>query len=692
MGAPLALDAPSLPDSSRGHAPNHDDTPFASPNASAPIPAPLVIVAPLDIRVPPAWDSPPLQLNPSDTEPDLFGTDSQLPASADDLDTPPRPYSATATSDSIPVAPTGPSPPIYIGKVPLAMNSHSFDKIAVAFHNSSRKTLSFVPPTMQNGEIIVRPLLDAIRDGSRRWTSTAVGYFLGRRPYFHHVKEYARSVWPMVREVTATSNGFFFFQFFTTAAMEDVIERGPWLFHVELWTNEGLSTVASGIGKPLYPDAITRACTRLDFACVCVMLDISSKLPKHIVIMVPREDGGESACKVDVEYEWLPPKCNACMSLGHPTKECPTTKLKPPPISVYVQKPPPPVPREQVRREPNNSKEASDGAVMLMYRRGALLLPIQMINATIWNVRGLNRRDHQVSVIDLVSEHRLQFIGLLEIRVAIGNVARVQRGMLPRWNWFVDYAGPGNRIWLAWDDDFIGVDVLETGDQFIHCSVLIRYLHMHVFITVVYGVNDVIGRRVLWAELHRLSLTVTNVPWLVGGDFNTMVDVSEVCGQSGDIRGAAEEFQGCLRDMGLITLPMQGEWFTWHNCSRDSRSLWKRLDRLLVNNWWLERWPNTFYVSLNARTSDHSPLVIRGDTPVQSISMFRFDNYLALSTEFIPSVRRIWQHRIVDTTMFAVTRKLKALKPVFRAQRQKKDDLSNNVNWQRVSWRRRSTC
>ncbi|KAL0286162.1 UNVERIFIED_CONTAM: hypothetical protein Sradi_7155600 [Sesamum radiatum] len=108
----------------------------------------------------------------------------------------------------------------------------------------------------------------------------------------------------------------------------------------------GLSTVASGIGKLLYPDAITQACTRLDFARVCIMLDISSKLPKHIMIMVPKEEGGETACKVDVEYEWLPPKCNACMSLGHPTKECHMTKPKNPPVSVYVQKPPGPPPRE----------------------------------------------------------------------------------------------------------------------------------------------------------------------------------------------------------------------------------------------------------------------------------------------------------------------------------------------------------
>ncbi|KAL0285319.1 UNVERIFIED_CONTAM: hypothetical protein Sradi_7177000 [Sesamum radiatum] len=149
----------------------------------------------------------------------------------------------------------------------------------------------------------------------------------------------------MVREVKATANGFFFFEFKTLAAMEEVIEGGPWLFNgqaivLQKWEpGMGLSVVASGVGKPLYPDAITRACTRLDFARVCVMLDISAKLLKHIVIMVPKEDGSEVACKVDVEYEWLPPKCTTCHSLGHSIRDCPTTKPKPPPVSVYVQKP-----------------------------------------------------------------------------------------------------------------------------------------------------------------------------------------------------------------------------------------------------------------------------------------------------------------------------------------------------------------
>ncbi|KAL0355800.1 UNVERIFIED_CONTAM: hypothetical protein Sradi_4026900 [Sesamum radiatum] len=79
-------------------------------------------------------------------------------------------------------------------------------------------------------------------------------------------------------------------------------------------------------------------------------------------------------------------------------------------------------------------------------------------------------------------------------------------------------------------------------DQFVHYDVYIRYLHVHVFITIVYGVNDVVGRRLLWGELGRLFLTVGDVLWMVGGDFNTVLDDSEVCGHSGDIRGAAEEF------------------------------------------------------------------------------------------------------------------------------------------------------
>ncbi|KAL2246058.1 UNVERIFIED_CONTAM: hypothetical protein Sindi_2874000 [Sesamum indicum] len=155
--------------------------------------------------------------------------------------------------------------------------------------------------------------------------------------------------------------------------------------------------------------------------------------------------------------------------------------------------------------------------------------------------------------------------------------------------------------------------------------------------------------------------------------------MNEVCGASGDIRMAMEEFNTGIQEAGLIPLPMQGEWYTWHNCSTNSRSLWKRLDRILINDRWLARFPSSCYHSLLPWTSDHSPLVLHGDRQSQTGGMFRFDNYLTHSPEFIPSVQNIWQNTIVPVPMFAVTRKLKALKPVFREQRRKKGNLTLNV-------------
>ncbi|KAK4384723.1 hypothetical protein Sango_3032500 [Sesamum angolense] len=128
-----------------------------------------------------------------------------------------------------------------------------------------------------------------------------------------------------------------------------------------------------------------------------------------------------------------------------------------------------------------------------------------MLNTVIWNVRGLNRRDHQAAVRDLVSEFRLHLIALLETRVKPSNVCRLHAGLLPRWRWFVDYSGPGNRIWIAWNDEFIDVDILNIGAQFIHCRVLMHDMHEPILLTVVMG---------LMKSLHFVSYGRDLLSWL----------------------------------------------------------------------------------------------------------------------------------------------------------------------------------
>ncbi|KAL2235460.1 UNVERIFIED_CONTAM: hypothetical protein Sindi_1278200 [Sesamum indicum] len=207
--------------------------------------------------------------------------------------------------------------PLFIGNIPLHTGSNGIvnDKIADVFNNSSQKMLSLIAPTKQNGEVVVRPSLDIVRDGAKRWKSTAVGYFM----------------------VTATANGFFFFRFKTEIDMEEgqpiVLQKWEpgmamrklkhtqmpvWIklrhLPLEFWTTEGLSTVASGVGKPLYPNAVTWV----------------------------HETGLRS--------------CMRCMTLGHSVKECSLTnpqKQTKPPVKVFVPKanvPTPPVAEEREKK------------------------------------------------------------------------------------------------------------------------------------------------------------------------------------------------------------------------------------------------------------------------------------------------------------------------------------------------------
>ncbi|KAL0286242.1 UNVERIFIED_CONTAM: hypothetical protein Sangu_2741500 [Sesamum angustifolium] len=258
---------------------------------------------------------------------------------------------------------------IYIGNVKL--QAEYVDTIAGAFLQSSRKTLHFVPPTRQNGEIIIRPTKEVVDNGSKKWRSTAVGIF------WENDRTFLK--WNHFR-----------------MAMEDVIEGGPWLFQgqpivlqpweqgiitsakhtqipvwirlkhlpMEYWTDEGLSTVASGVGTPLYTDGITKDCSRLDFARVCVMLDFNSTLPKHLVVISPvLRNGKEDPKRIDVEYEWLPQRCKSCCSLGHGPANCPANVKKnvAPPLTIFVQKQPPKLdpkqPEQSVQSMENNRPE-----------------------------------------------------------------------------------------------------------------------------------------------------------------------------------------------------------------------------------------------------------------------------------------------------------------------------------------------
>ncbi|KAL0291554.1 UNVERIFIED_CONTAM: hypothetical protein Sangu_3262700 [Sesamum angustifolium] len=127
--------------------------------------------------------------------------------------------------------------------------------------------------------------------------------------------------------------------------------------------------------------------------------------------------------------------------------------------------------------------------------------------------------------------------------------------MLLNWSWFDDYAGPEGRIWLAWNPLEVGVDILSVESQFVHCRAFNKRLHTRCLITVLYGAYDLIPRRNLWSALCNLSAVTLNEPWLVLGDFNAVMDDSEVYGRAADTSASMTEFRICIRIRALCSCP-----------------------------------------------------------------------------------------------------------------------------------------
>ena len=71
---------------------------------------------------------------------------------------------------------------------------------------------------------------------------------------------------------------------------------------LELFTQDGLSYIASAIGNPLYMDKFMSGQSRLSFAKVCVEIEAAFDIPRYIDVQMC----DDSYVSVSVEVPWFP--------------------------------------------------------------------------------------------------------------------------------------------------------------------------------------------------------------------------------------------------------------------------------------------------------------------------------------------------------------------------------------------------
>ena len=276
------------------------------------------------------------------------------------------------------------------------------------------------------------------------------------------------------------------------------------------------------------------------------------------------------------------------------------------------------------------------------------------------------------------------FGGLIETHVSSVKAPAIISRAFPGWHYDCNYEFSDlGKIWLLWHPT-VCVSVLHKLLQSITYSVRLLFISTSLVVTLVYGSTCRKIRRELWAELCFLSYTapVRGSPWVVLGDFNQVLSASEhsTADPFSSSRGM-REFFNCIDSASLSDLPFCGNPFTWSN-KQGATVVSKKLDRVLVNDNWLQVFPNSLAVFGDPGISDHSPCCVFIDSAKPKEKRpFKFFTLLNNHPDFEVLIKECWESLQFDgTSMLNVSKKLKFLKSIIRTfSRENYSELEKRV-------------
>ncbi|XP_074278228.1 uncharacterized protein LOC141601821 [Silene latifolia] len=219
----------------------------------------------------------------------------------------------------------------------------------------------------------------------------------------------------------------------------------------------------------------------------------------------------------------------------------------------------------------------------------------------------------------------------------------------------------GGRIWLIWDPKVYEVTVYDVTTQCIHSKIMDKARKIAFWYTVVYGLNQLNERDAIWNSLRSYHGRVTG-PWLVGGDFNSVMASDERIGGAPVTNAETRPMVQAVQDCNLVDLSAQGAFYTWSNKHEQDTRVYSRIDRVLVNEDWVDIFPESYVHFMPEGTFDHCPCVVSFDFVSQRKgATFNF-NMWSLVPDYKQIVIDGWHKGVQGNPMFRVVSKLKGLK------------------------------
>ncbi|WMV46970.1 hypothetical protein MTR67_040355 [Solanum verrucosum] len=141
-----------------------------------------------------------------------------------------------------------------------------------------------------------------------------------------------------------------------------------------------------------------------------------------------------------------------------------------------------------------------------------------------------------------------------------------------------------------------------------------------------------------------LQFSRSDKPWFTIGDFNVINDIDEKMRGLPYNMNKNFEFISVIEACGLTDLGFHGQKFTWCNHKDGEARIWKRLDRAIVNDKWIEVMPMSNITHLPSTGSDHCPLLPESvDINTNTSKYFKFLYFWVDNPKFLDIVKACWE-------------------------------------------------
>ncbi|XP_074299638.1 uncharacterized protein LOC141630782 [Silene latifolia] len=369
------------------------------------------------------------------------------------------------------------------------------------------------------------------------------------------------------------------------------------------------------MGKFIRCDGATTEKTWLSFARVMIDVPFGKPIPSNVKFM----DSDGSILSLKVEFEWKPILCTKCQGIGHETAKCrkekkgDTQKVPAqkggqkqwrskqavvPGTSTSVGSPTisaPSVTECTPYEKPNNFDVtwATNGKYHMANTPARKIIrhsrqEILAANSGSNHLKKVNLLESINSVTPKVGiGTMIGLFGLLETKVKPLSLNAVRNNLCSSWCLTTNTQyHKGGRIWVLWKPSLFRVYILNYNAQFIHLEATDLAAGTASYVTFVYAFNDTQERKSLWSNLCDIKKTIQG-PWAICGDFNTVLQLSERLGGSSTME-EMDDFKACVDECEVMDCPASGSLYTWCNKNEQATRVYSRLDRVLLNQEWLQ--------------------------------------------------------------------------------------------------------